>query len=236
MKDSMKSPAHRHTSPSQLRRGASVLLVMLLATCSAVSRGTAAGTAAKQPSSAAIQAPAPAKPSYRLEDSPGWYPKVDPESMSVVIGRRTNAPLVRTRFRDGATSLDELGRTACRLMDSRNADSLLAMCVRDSEFKDVMWPEFPQSRPATGLRWDDGWTPLTQRLISGCAAAVHDFGGKGFKFQNIKADSIARYKNFTLYSQIKLVAVNGEGKTEQMLWVRAIVERKGRFKIYSTDD
>src|SRR5437773_2174859 len=29
------------------------------------------------------------------------------------------------------------------------------------------WPEFPQSRPATGLTWEDGWRALRARLLAG---------------------------------------------------------------------
>src|SRR6185436_12722873 len=46
-----------------------------------------------------------------VRDSPGWYPTVDPESMSVVIGRRTHAPLVKMPLTGGAHSLKEMGRT-----------------------------------------------------------------------------------------------------------------------------
>jgi len=47
-----------------------------------------------------------------VRDSPGWYPSVDPESMSVVAGRRLNAPRVSTPFHGGARSLDDLPQAA----------------------------------------------------------------------------------------------------------------------------
>ena len=193
--------------------------------------------AARAPKPSAPPPPNPAaQSSPRLEDSPGWVPAFDPESASVVLGQRTNAPLVSTPFKGGARSLDELGRLACRQLHHKNADSLFALCVADSDFRDVMWREFPQSRPATGLSWEDGWTPLLQRLISGCASAVGDYGLHGYEFQRFETDSVAHYKNFTLYSRVTLVAKDDEGKIQRMRWLRAIVERKGRFKIYSTTD
>src|SRR5213593_658117 len=66
-----------------------------------------------------------ARPRASVRDSPGWYPNVDPESMSVVIGRRTNAPPVGKRFQGGARSLDDLGRMVCRALHHDSADSLL---------------------------------------------------------------------------------------------------------------
>jgi len=45
-----------------------------------------------------------------------------------------------------------------------------------------------------------------------------------------------QYKNFKMYSRMRLVARNDEDKVETMYWLRAVVERKGSFKIFSTDD
>src|SRR5262245_29581553 len=160
----------------------------------------------------------PPRPIYRLEDSPGWYPAVDPESMSVVIGRRTNAPLVRKPFRGGAPSLDGLGRAVCRGLNGGSGDSLIRLCITGDEFRDILWREFPQSRPATGLTWEDGWISLSQRLISGCSGAVHEHGGRGLEFVRITADSIARYKNFRLFSRLTLYARDTQGRVQSMRW------------------
>ena len=114
----------------------------------------------------------PKKRTPSIRDSPGWYPIVDPESMSVLIGRRTNAPLVSKPFRGGTRSLDELGRTICRLLRKSDRDSMMTLCIRDDEFRDILWREFPHSRPITGLTWEDAWISLTQRLMAGCSGEL----------------------------------------------------------------
>src|SRR5690242_3303186 len=55
---------------------------------------------------------------------PGYVPPNDPESSSVRIGRRVNAPLVSRPFTGGARSLEELGRKVCHALDYESADSL----------------------------------------------------------------------------------------------------------------
>ncbi len=173
---------------------------------------------------------------YSVEDSPGYVPLADPESASAVIGRRLNAPLVSKRFQGGARSLDELGRAVCRALHRSDRDSLLTLCIRDDEFRDILWREFPQSRPVTGLAWQDGWRALSIRLLSGCTGAIRDHGGHYYEFLRFEADSVARYRNFKLYSRLTLVARGDEGQILRMRWLRTVAERKGRFKIYSTDD
>lgn len=186
---------------------------------------------------AAVTPAAGAAAPVSTRNSPGWYPVVDPESAAVRLGRRTNAPLVSTPFRGGARSLDDLGRTVCRLLAHGDRDSLRALCVTDGEFRDILWREFPQSRPATGLQWEDGWRVLGMRLLSGTNDALGEFGGHYWQFLRFeRSDSIAVYRNFRLHNGLVLVVRNERGETERWGWLRSVAERRGRYKIYSVRD
>ena len=154
----------------------SCIAVLVMLSCA-----VAAHAASVTPPSAAATAPS-------VKDSPGYYPPSDPESMSVVIGRRTNAPLVSTPFHGGARSLNELGRTVARLVHHTETDSLLGLCITEDEFRDILWREFPQSRPATGLTWEDAWTILYARLHAGCLHAIRDHEGRPWEFVRFESD------------------------------------------------
>jgi hypothetical protein len=193
---------------------------------------TASGLAAQGKVAAA--APGPSRVP-RLEDSPGWYPAVDPESASVKLGRRPNAPLVKMPFEGGGTSLDDLGRRICRVLERPHLDSMMKLTVTEKEFREILWPEFPQSRPATGLTWEDGWRVLYARLLNGSNSALYDHAGD-IEFVAIESDTTVAYKNFKLHNGVVLVARNAAGELERLGWVRSVAERKGRFKIYSVRD
>jgi len=172
-----------------------------------------------------------------IKDSPGYVPLVDPESLSVLLGRRTGVPLVGKPLRGGARSLDDLGRAVCRALHHEAPDSLLALCVSEDEFRDILWREFPQSRPATGMTWQDAWPTLWGRLHGGCRGAVSDFGGHYVEFLRFeRSDTTARYRNFKLHNGLILVVRTDTGEIEEQRWLRSVVERKGVFKIYSVDD
>jgi hypothetical protein len=211
-------------------------LAARFAAIAAIAIGACAGVVAAFAQDGAARTPAPARRAPSIRDSPGWYPVVDPESTSVLLGRRPNAPRVSKPFRGGTRSLDELGRAVCRALHRSDRDSLMALCIREDEFRDILWREFPQSRPITGLTWEDGWMSLTQRLIAGCAGAVSDHGGRYVEFLRFEADSVARYKNFNLHMGLRLVVRDDQGRLVRMHWLRSVAERKGRFKIYSTRD
>jgi len=193
------------------------------------------GIPGDSPSPSPSQAPREKHGSVTME--PGYYPAADPESASVRIGRRLNAPAVRKRFTGGARSLEDLGRSVCRALGNTNPESLLSLCVHEDEFRDIMWREFPQSRPATGITADDGWMFLWARLHGGSVSATHEYGGRRLQFMRFERyDSTAVYKNFKLHKGLVLWAKDEQGELERFSWFRVAVERKGRFKIYSMKD
>jgi len=180
---------------------------------------------------------APQASGVSVKDSPGYYSIPDPESASVKLGRRTNAPVVHKPFQGGATNMNDLGRAICRALHRSASDSLMALCVTQDEFKDILWREFPQSRPATGLTWEDGWTFLYARLRSGGLHAIRDYGGHPYQFLRFEpVDSTGAYKNFKLLSGLTMVVKDDQGQVQKWRWLRAVAERKGRYKIYSTED
>jgi len=212
-----------------IRRILALLPAALLVTIVAAAATTAPATS----SHAAVHPTA----TNDIRNSPGYVPLVDPESTSVRLGRRTNAPLVSTPFTGGGTSLDDLGRRICRLFETKpKLDSLMKLTVSEDEFREILWREFPHSRPVTGLTWEDGWRVLFPRLLNGCNSALFTNGGRSVQFLRFEVDSIARYRNFKLYNGVHLVVKNEIGQEERQDWIRSIAERKGRFKIYSTED
>lgn len=204
------------------------MLVVVLATARA---GTPAPSAVSTPPTSSDER----RGSVTLE--PGYYPPNDPDSSSVRIGRRVHAPLVSKRFTGGARSLDDLGRRVCHALDHESADSLFSLTVQEDEFRDILWPEFPMSRPATGITWQDGWLFLYGRLHQGAAIAIRDHGGHAYQFVRFdRYDSTMHYNNFVLHNGLILVAKDDEGRIQPFRWLRSVAERKGRFKIYSMSD
>ena len=166
----------------------------------------------------------------------GWYPPADPESASVRLGRR-EAPLVALPLSGGRPSLPALGRAVLASISNESPEEMLALCVSKQEFEVILWPEFPESRPATGLLAIDGWRALGNRLTSGCRGAVSDHGGETWTFVRIEATAGVRaYRNFRLHRGLVLVAKNAAGEERRFDFLRTAVERKGAFKIYSLRD
>jgi len=198
----------------------------------AIALASAAGASAGTPTAQAPTVPLP--PSVR--DSPGWTPASDPDSLDEILGYRRHARLVKMEFHGGAKSLDELGREVCAALHSGNPDSLLALSLKSDEFRVILWPEFPASRPATGLHWDEAWQMLWGHLNGGSVAAVREAEGHDYFLIGVQKTRTRQYKNFRLHEGITLTARDNEGTVRSFSFIRAIAERKGRFRIYSLRD
>lgn len=182
-------------------------------------------------------APAKAVPVTSVKDSPGYVPLTDPDSLAEKLGRRPTAKLVSLPFTGGARSLEALGAAVCKALHSAKAESLLALCVTEQEFRVILWPEFPQSRPATGLRAEDAWAVLYGRLNGGSVAASRDLSGHVYTFVGIERTGDTKvYRNFKLHNGITIVAKDDTGAIQRFTFIRSIAERKGRFKLYSMRD
>jgi hypothetical protein len=192
----------------------------------------------------ALAATAPARPDstaprrhlVSVRDSPGYVPLVDPESTSVAAGRRLNAPRVSMRFTHGLPSLEALARAICVGIHHEDQDTLFKLCVHSDEFCVVLWPEFPQSRPVTGLRWEDGWNTLYGRLFGGVRGAIRDHGGHVYQVLRVESTGTEMFRNFTLHDGITIVVKDDQGQVQRWTWLRSVAERKGAFEIYSTTD
>ena len=189
----------------------------------------------------AARAASPAGPTATvnpmLKNAPGYHPPADPESMSVVIGRRANAPAIKALFVGGTRSLDDLGRAVCWALHHSNRDTLLRLCVTGEEFDRIMWREFPQSRPATGIQVDDAWLLLANRNTGGISRALQDHAGRHLRFVRWERGKPASvFRNFRLHEQLTLIALNEQGAEERIDVVRAAAERRGAFKLYSMKD
>jgi len=180
------------------------------------------------PASATVSKPAgpTATVNPMLKSAPGYHPPADPESMSVQIGRRLNAPAVKAPF-----------RAVCWALHHSNRDSLVRLCVTAEEFDRIMWREFPQSRPATGLKAEDAWLLLDNRNIGGISRALQDHAGRHVRFVRWeRGDEVAAYRNFTLQHKLTLVVLNEQGVEERLDVVRSVAERRGVYKLYSMKD
>ena len=114
---------------------------------------------------------------------------------------------------------------------------LFKLCVTRDEFDKILWPEFPQSRPVTGAKAEDGWYFLTRRNTGGADRMLENWARQKLKLVRIERSlPVETYRNFRLHRGLTIVARDSTGAEVRIDDIRSVAERKGVFKIYSMRD
>lgn len=182
--------------------------------------------------------PAASRQAFRspLEHSPGYFPPDDPESMSVITGRREALP-VTGEFTGGAPTFETLLQAVLVAIERGDEGTLHALRVSRAEFERYLWPEFPQSRPITNIQAEDAWTFVQSGSLAGASRAIGSYGGRRLTIRGIASSGPLPYTNFTLWRDIVLTARDeSSGEIQTLRFLPAVAERRGRFKVFSYKD
>jgi hypothetical protein len=165
-----------------------------------------------------------------LESSPGYYPPADPESMSVVRGRR-DAPLVDGELQGGASSLEGMARAILAGLERRDEPAIHDLRLTREEFQTFVWPELPQSRPITHIPFEEVWGMATAQSIAGAGRTVSLYGGRHLTFLRVDYARAEPFTNFSLLRDVRiLIRDPRDGAMVGLKVAPSVVERHGRYK------
>ena len=171
------------------------------------------------------------RPRSPLENSPGYDPPEDPESLSVITGRRA-AKAVGMPFSGGASTREDLAQMLLAALSARDEKALHALRVTKEEFSVILWPEFPESRPITNITADDAWGMAIAQSVAGAGRAVGQYGGKDLTLLRVEGGPPMAYRNFVLRRDVSLlVRDRSTGVESRLNFAPSFVERNGRVKV-----
>jgi hypothetical protein len=171
-----------------------------------------------------------------LEKSPGYRRVVDPESTAVVTGRRAVAVHDR-KLGSGARSADELAMWILDALGSGDREQLKGLQVTPKEFREILWPEFPESRPITRLEAKDSWFFLERTSLAGIHQGLAEYGGSPLEYERVTYEvGYAQYTNFALYHGARIHARRPSGEMIVLGFADSFVECRGTWKVYTYKD
>ena len=130
-------------------------------------------------------------------------------------------------------SADELAQAILDALTVNDSAPLHALHISREEFEKLFWPEFPQSRPATGIDAADAWGFHYAACCDGISEGLTKWGGRSLHLQHVRYDiGFAPYTNFSLYHGVVIQAVDDRGESVDVPIATVFVERQGRWKVY----
>ena len=167
----------------------------------------------------------------RFAGRPGYYPPSDPESLSLVTGRR-EAPPVDLELSGGASSLRDLALELLAALGANDLSALDGLRVTKHEFRVICWPAFPESRPITNITLDDAWLLAAAKSHVGSTRALGVYGGRDLELLRVETRAPFAYTNFNRDSGVVLVTRDPNTKEEvRLTFAPSVIERHGRYKV-----
>ena len=177
------------------------------------------------------------KPTTLAEAYPNYKPGLDdPELESTKTGRRKVAKHDIPLEPGGAPDFRTLLENVVTAIDVADAKTVQKATVTQADFMNILWPEMPQSRPAAQVPGAEAWDFLYNRNMAAFNRHMGDFHNSGLHLVSFEVGHVDEYTNYRLHQDVIIQAETADHQPVEMDVVRTVVERNGRFKVYSTRD
>lgn len=115
-----------------------------------------------------------------------------------------------------------------------DADHLASLALSELEFRTVVWPELPASRPERGLPFDYVWGDLHQKSTNALRRLVARHGGRRYTLAGVAfRGGTTPYETYRVHREAVLDILDEEGNELTLPLFGSILERDGEFKLFS---
>lgn len=135
---------------------------------------------------------------------------------------------------NSADSPEALARAVLDAVARRDEAALRRLALDEQEFRAHVWPELPVSRPERNLPFSYVWTDLRTKSDAGLQGVLLTHGGRTYELEKIGfAGSTTQYQTFVVHRESTLEVRDGEGRHETLQLFGSVIEKSGRFKVFS---
>lgn len=119
-------------------------------------------------------------------------------------------------------------------MAEGNLDALRSLAVTEPEFRDLVWPRLPASRPERNLPIEYVWNDLAAKSDANLRARLGGWQDRGFALVSLSfRGGTEDYGTFKVHRETILILRDRDAHEQTGRLFGSILEYKGRFKIFS---
>jgi len=116
----------------------------------------------------------------------------------------------------------------------RNLEALQELAVTEAEFRLVVWPKLPASRPERNLPFEYVWKDLAAKSEDNLRARLAKWEDRGFVLVSLLfKGGVTDYGTYKVHRDTELRLRDKDGREETGRLFGSIIEYQGRFKIFS---
>ena len=131
-------------------------------------------------------------------------------------------------------SPEQVAEAVLDALAARDVERLEALALSEIEFRTVVWPELPSSRPERGLPFEYVWGDLHQKSSNELRRLIAREAGRRYDLLAVEFDGESTtYDTYTVHRESRLVVRGEDGTNEQVRLFGSILERSGAYKLFS---
>lgn len=131
-------------------------------------------------------------------------------------------------------SPEALARAVLTALANEDQAALLALPVSAAEFRAIVWPELPSSRPEVNLPVTYAWSDLDTKSRGHLGTTMNRWGGARLALVGVEfRGETTAYPTFSVHRDSVLTVRTSDGATERVRLFGSVLERDGRFKLFS---
>lgn len=137
-------------------------------------------------------------------------------------------------FAASAETPEEAARRALERIAAGDREGLLAIALSEAEFREVVYPELPASRPERNTSADYVWRGLRQKSRNSLAFTLDRYTGAPLELVAVEfLGETTDYGSYRVHRKTALTVKRPDGSKTVVRLFGSMIERAGRYKIFS---
>lgn len=131
-------------------------------------------------------------------------------------------------------SPEAVARAVITGMAAGDFGGLKHLAITEAEFRDLVWPRLPASRPERNLPLEYVWNDLAAKSDANLRARLGGWQDRGFSLVSLSfKGGTEDYGTFKVHRETVLILKDREAREQTGRLFGSILEYKGRFKVFS---
>lgn len=147
---------------------------------------------------------------------------------------RPTAPSNKTSLANTFESPEALAQGVLDALARKDVARLNVLALSEAEFRDLVWPELPASRPERNVPVDYAWQQMKQRSDGALEGTLGRYGGRPLTFVRTRyTGETTTYQSFAVMRESEVVATDEEGRELVLQLFGSAMVKDGRYKLFS---
>lgn len=160
----------------------------------------------------------------------------DPELESVYRGEREVEP-IDAGLKGACDDPVDIAKDILKGIEAENSYYLHELHIDKSEFEQIFWYAYPESRPITQITVDDVWFFQMANNRDGVNELLSNHGGEHLEFVGFSiTEGRKDFTNFDLYQGVRIHALTEDAREIILEQARTFCNVNGKWKLYIYKD